>query len=136
MGRARGIYDNNPGANSFAGYPLGGRLHGPADLAAGAARAAAEHSARTAGRAVLFPGSDVLTGTCTVARLSDAFAIDDVISLGTPGAAEPAQRVVTRDHVRPEWRAGRLVLTVMPAVSGTLVPFEVPDPTACCADHG
>lgn len=42
---------------------------------------------------------------------------------------------MTRDHVRPQWQDGELVLTLMPAVGGVLVPFEVPDPTPCCADH-
>ncbi|MFE9727753.1 hypothetical protein ACFYQ5_30350 [Streptomyces sp. NPDC005794] len=43
--------------------------------------------------------------------------------------------MVTREFVRPQWRDGELVLAAMPAVGGTLVPFEVPDPTPCCADH-
>ncbi|WP_307678107.1 hypothetical protein [Streptomyces sp. V4I2] len=43
--------------------------------------------------------------------------------------------MVTWDHVRPQWQQGELVLTAMAAVGGTLVPFEVPAPTPCCADH-
>jgi hypothetical protein len=97
--------------------------------------AAAEHSARTAGRAVLFPGAGSLTGTLTVAELLAGAAIDAVRVLGVPGPPDPALRVVTRDHVRPEWRTGRLVLPAVPAAGGTLAPFEVPDPTPCCADH-
>jgi hypothetical protein len=117
------------------GAALGAELHGPAELAAGAARAAAEHTTRTAGRAVLYPGAAALTGTVTVARLLAGSAVDRVTVLGAPDGPGPDQRVVTRDHVRPEWRDGHLVLTAMPAAGGTLVPFEVPDPTPCCADH-
>jgi hypothetical protein len=122
-------------AREETGGAFGDRRHGPADLAAGAAQAAAEHTARTAGRAVLFPGAQALTGTVTVAELLAASGVDEVTALGAPGPADPGLGVVTREHVRPEWRAGRLVLTVMPAVGGTLVPFEVADPTPCCADH-
>ncbi|MEU3920851.1 hypothetical protein [Streptomyces sp. NPDC029004] len=118
-----------------AGTAFGALREGPGDLAAGAERAAAEHAARTAGRAVLFPGAAALTGTLTVGELSAASAVDEVATLGAPGAADPGGRLVTRDHVRPEWREGRLVLTVTPAVGGSLVPFEAPDPTPCCADH-
>lgn len=117
------------------GAALGTERHGPAELAAGAAQAAAEHTARTGGRAVLYAGADALTGTVTVARLLAVSAVDRVAVLGAPDGPGPERPVVTRDHVRPEWRDGELVLTTMPAAGGTLVPFEVPDPTPCCADH-
>ncbi|MGW0647820.1 hypothetical protein ACWD4T_03285 [Streptomyces umbrinus] len=87
------------------------------------------------GRAVVYPGSAALTGTVTVAELLSGSAIDRVTVLGSAGEPPPDQRVVTRDHVRPQWQDGELVLTLMPAVGGVLVPFEVPDPTPCCADH-
>ncbi|MEV0218850.1 hypothetical protein [Streptomyces sp. NPDC050704] len=87
------------------------------------------------GRAVVYPGSDALTGTMTVAELLSASAIDRVTVLGSPGEPPPDQRLMTRSHVRPQWQTGELVLTAMPAAGGTLVPFEVPDPTPCCADH-
>jgi hypothetical protein len=117
------------------GAAFGGERHGPTELAAGAAQAAAEHAARTGGRAVLYPGSEALTGTVTVARLLAVSAVDRVALLGAPDGPEPERRIVTRDHVRPEWREGQLVLTTMPAAGGTLVPFEEPEPTPCCADH-
>lgn len=88
-----------------------------------------------AGRAVLYPGASALTGTVTVADLRDRSAISRVVVLGAAGEPAPEQPVVTRDHVRPQWQDGELVLTLMPAVGGVLVPFEVPDPTPCCADH-
>lgn len=87
------------------------------------------------GRAVLFPGASALTGTLTLADLLARSAIDRVTVLGTPDEPAPDTRLVTRDHVRPHWQDGRLVLAAMPAVGGTLVPFEDPDPTPCCADH-
>ncbi|MFD7402105.1 hypothetical protein ACFV7R_05405 [Streptomyces sp. NPDC059866] len=88
-----------------------------------------------AGRAVLYPGSEALTGTLTIAELLSGSAIDRVTVLGTGGEAASDTTVVTRDHIRPQWQNGELVLAVMPAAGGTLVPFEVPDPTPCCADH-
>ncbi|WP_405534825.1 hypothetical protein OG787_08875 [Streptomyces sp. NBC_00075] len=87
------------------------------------------------GRAVLYPGVSSLTGTLTVAQLLEHSAIDRVTVLGTRDQLAPDTLLVTRDHVRPQWLDGELVLTVMPAVGGTLVPFEVPEPTPCCADH-
>ncbi|MFF3499643.1 hypothetical protein [Streptomyces sp. NPDC003247] len=87
------------------------------------------------GRAVLYPGADALRGTMTVAEVLSVSAIDRVTVLGAAERPAPDARLVTRDHVRPQWHDGELVLTAMPAVGGTLVPFEVPDPTPCCADH-
>ncbi|PKT71561.1 hypothetical protein CW362_18060, partial [Streptomyces populi] len=81
------------------------------------------------------PGSDAVTGVLTVGRLLEVTAVDRVAVLGSPEGASSEAELVTRDHVRPEWREGRLVLAAMPAAGGTLVPFEVPDPTPCCAGH-
>ena len=116
------------------GAALDDRRHGPAETAA---LAAAEHTARRSGRAVLFPGSDQLTGTVTVADLLQLTSVDGVFVVGaTSGEApDPVTPVLTQDHVRPEWREGRLVLALVPAVGNTLAPFEVPNPTPCCADH-
>ncbi|WP_427920582.1 hypothetical protein [Streptomyces sp. cg40] len=102
-----------------------------------AAHAATEHTARRSGRAVLFPGAEHLTGTITVADLLERTAIDGVIVVGaTSGdAPDPATPVHTQDHVRPEWREGRLVLALVPAAGNTLAPFEVSNPTPCCSDH-
>ncbi|SDC44786.1 hypothetical protein [Streptomyces prasinopilosus] len=87
------------------------------------------------GRAVLYPGASALTGTMTVAELIAASAISGVTVLGAPGPPDPGTRVVTRDHVRPQWQGDALVLAATPARGGVLVPFESPDPTPCCADH-
>ena len=100
-----------------------------------ALRAAAEAAATGKfGRAVIFEGSDRLTGTLTVAEVLAISAIDRVEVLGSGPA--PADAVLdTRDFVRPQFSAGELVLTTTPAAGGTLVPFESPDPTPCCANH-
>ncbi|MEU8653451.1 hypothetical protein [Streptomyces sp. NPDC048737] len=87
------------------------------------------------GRAVLYRGADRLRGTTTVGEVLSGSAIDRVTVLGTPDQPPLSARLVTNDHVRPQWQDGELVLAAMPAAGGTLVPFEVPEPTPCCADH-
>ncbi|MFF8192759.1 hypothetical protein ACF05L_18270 [Streptomyces bobili] len=87
------------------------------------------------GRAVLYRGSGLLSGTMTVGEVLSVSAIDRVTVLGTAGRTPSDRRLVTHGHVRPQWQGGELVLTAMPAVGGTLVPFEVAEPTPCCADH-
>ena len=56
--------------------------------------------------------------------------------VGGADPVDPAVTLVTRGHVRPWYDDGRLVLLVERAVGDRLVPFETPDPTPCCADHG
>lgn len=114
-----------------------GTVAGPAGLrfgteaGAGAALAAAEHTGRDGGRAVYFPGGAELPGRLTVGELLAGTAIDAAEVLG--GApADPDTVLITRSHVRPEWVAGRLLLRLMPALGGTYVPFETPDPHPCC----
>ncbi|MDX3362675.1 hypothetical protein ACIBWG_06015 [Streptomyces griseoaurantiacus] len=119
-----------------AGAALGTLRHGPHEPARAAARAAGEHAERTSGRAVVYPGADRLTGTLTLERLLADTAVDDVTVLGTPEPPAPTTRIDTRGHVRPTWRGGRLTLALSPAPGGLLAPFEVPNPTPCCADHG
>ncbi|WP_327403473.1 hypothetical protein OG194_27500 [Streptomyces sp. NBC_01288] len=115
------------------GAALGDRRHGPSEAAV---LAAAEHAARRSGRAVLYAGVERLTGTVTVADLLESTAIDQLTVVGAPLATlDPATPVLTQDHVRPEWREGDLVLALVPAAGNTLAPFEVPNPTPCCADH-
>jgi hypothetical protein len=114
----------------------GGLRHGPAEQAEAAARAASEHARRESGRAVVYPGVHRLAGTVTLERLLDRTAIDKVTVLGTSELPPPAAEIETRGHVRPTWHAGRLTLALTPAPGGRLTPFEVPDPTPCCADHG
>ncbi|WP_019066642.1 hypothetical protein [Streptomyces hokutonensis] len=103
-----------------------------------AAHAAAEHTARRSGRAVLFPGAEHLAGTLPLSDLLERTAIDRVTVVGATsgGPPDPTTPVHTQDHVRPEWRHGELVLALVPAAGNSLAPFEVPNPTPCCADHG
>jgi hypothetical protein len=85
-------------------------------------------------RAVIFPGSTALTGDLPVAEILSLSAINDIEILG--GATIDDNQIVrTGGFVRPQWRSGRLVLTLMPAVGDLLVPFETRNPTPCCADH-
>jgi hypothetical protein len=106
---------------------------GPAASEAAAA-AVADHRAGRGGRAVLFPGVRSLTGTMTVATMLAESAIDEVVVLGGPPCS-PDTLIDTRDFVRPQYRDGRLVLMATPAPGGMIAPFEVPNPTPCCANH-
>ena len=99
-----------------------------------AAAAVADHRTGRAGRAVLFPGVRSLTGTLTVATMLAESAIDDVVVLGG-SPCSPDTLIDTRDFVRPQYRDGRLVLMATPAPGGLIAPFEVPNPTPCCANH-
>ncbi|MER7935788.1 MULTISPECIES: hypothetical protein [unclassified Streptomyces] len=116
------------------GLTLAGRAHGPHAAADSARRAAAAPPA--AGRAVVYPGVRHLTGTVTAGTVLDRTAVERLVVLGAPAAGLPPDaRILTQDHVRPEWRDGVLTLALVPAAGGLLAPFEVPDPTPCCADH-
>lgn len=98
-------------------------------------RIAAAHAGRRGGRAVIYPGAEALTGVLPLRDLLTLSAIERVRVLG--GDAEPigSTLVDTRDFVRPEWMSGVLTLVLTPAPAGMLAPFEVPNPTPCCADH-
>jgi hypothetical protein len=113
---------------------LAGEVHGDPALAAPAEAARTAHADRRSGRAVHFPGAGLLVGTLAVREVLERSAVDRVCVL-TAGDAAPDAAVVTREHVRPTWQGGELVLLTQPAVGGTLVPFETPDPTPCCVDH-
>lgn len=104
------------------------------ELRRAAEHAAAAHAAGLAGRATVFPGVERLTGTLPVAELLDVSAIERVTVIGGAPAG-PDTLVDTRDHVRPQWRDGVLTLITTPAPGGRIAPFEVPNPTPCCADH-
>ncbi len=108
---------------------------GPLGLRHAADQASLELAGRLAGRAVHFQGQERLTGevaTDDVPALSAIRAVEGIAGTPTVGT-----RLVTRDFVRPVLRAGALVLQVRPfGEEGTVAPFEVPDPTPCCAAHG
>jgi len=82
----------------------------------------------------VFPGSSDLPAALTVGELLDRTAIDDLQIL-SGGSVDRGTTLVTRAHLRPTWTNGRLVLAVERAAGATLVPFETPNPTPCCADH-
>ena len=86
-------------------------------------------------RLFVFPGDEVLTGVVSVREILVRTAIDQVRGLaGTFPSLE--DRVDTQEFVRPVVERGRLVLVVRPGHAAGLVPFEQPNPTPCCADHG
>jgi hypothetical protein len=119
-----------------AGVTAGPRRLGPAELADAAAEAEAQHTARQAGRAVIYPGVTALAGTVTFGEVLAVSAITRVIVIGGEGEPGERDRLLTRDHVRPEWRDGALTLAITAVERGLFAPFEVPNPTPCCADHG
>ncbi|WP_326552463.1 hypothetical protein [Micromonospora sp. NBC_01813] len=104
-----------------------------ADFASAAEVVAAEHRQRRSGRAVRYPGVESLVGELSVAELLELSAIERVTLLGGVDP-EPDTPVLTRDFVRPQWINGVLTLIAAPAGSGRIGPFELPDPTPCCAD--
>jgi hypothetical protein len=107
-----------------------GSQSGPDGLAA--AQALARHG--VSGRAVVFPGSE-LTGAVRVGDLLAGSSIDRLHVVGGSDQPGADDFLDTRDHLRPEWQNGELVLAVTPAGPGRFAPFEVPNPTPCCADH-
>lgn len=95
---------------------------------------AVETDGKAAGRAVIYPGVESLTGTMTVAELLTRSAIDRIKVIG--GApSTPDTLIDTRDFVRPQWIDGQLTLVATPAPDDHIAPFELPNPTPCCADH-
>ncbi|MBN1172290.1 MAG: hypothetical protein JXA67_08950 [Micromonosporaceae bacterium] len=95
-----------------------------------AALAANDHALRRAGRAVVYPGVERLSGTLRIEEVLATSAIERVTVLdgGPPGSAEPPgdAKLDTRDYVRPQWSCGALTLLVRPTEIGHLVPFEGP----------
>ncbi|GIF55289.1 hypothetical protein [Asanoa iriomotensis] len=106
-----------------------------AEFAEGARIARDAHAAGTAGRAVVFPGQDRMTGVMSVADLLAAGAIDRIRVLGSAAPPAPSTEVDTLGYLRPQWMDGRLTLLTQPANSGRLAPFEVADQRGCCSDH-
>lgn len=101
--------------------------------ASGVRQALSEVQAGNGGRAVVFPGSSSVIGAMSVGEVLAVSALDRVVVLG--GVAVDDDIVETRDFVRPLWRDGELVLPVLPAGDHRFAPFEVPNPTPCCAVH-
>ena len=109
---------------------------GPDDAGEAALAAAADHAAGRAGRAVIYPGVEALTGVLTIADLLTNSAIERIRIIGGAAAEMPSDTdVETRDFVRPQWMNGHLTLVATPAPGGRIAPFEIPNPTPCCAAH-
>ncbi len=86
-------------------------------------------------RLFVFPGHLTLIGELTVREVLHQSAIDEVRGLaGTYPSLD--DRIDTQEFVRPVIEKGRVVLVVRPGHRAGLVPFEQPNPTPCCADHG
>ncbi len=129
------LADNAAAAESLGtGVLLADRYRGEPELRDTLTAAVIAHANRASGRAVVFPGSSLITGTVSVGEVLDRSAIDRVRVLAG-GSADGAAQLVTRDFLRPRWTGGELVLDVQPAAAGTLVPFETANPTPCCSMH-
>ena len=105
----------------------------------GARQALTNARDRDGGRAVRFPGWAQLTGTVPLRQVLASSAIDGISQLGG-GSPDPDALLITRGFVRPRWCSGELVLAVLPAGRNSagaplVAPFEVPNPTPCCAQH-
>ncbi len=144
-GSNRGFYDFSPSADSFAGYPMESyRTWGGSDWMTATVGGLWDSllaegkpwwiTAVFAGRAVIFPGVDELTGSRTVEAVLAKSAIDRLLVIGGPPVG-PDTMLHSRNFVRPEWRDGMLTLIVTPVAGGGVAPFEVPNPTPCRADH-
>lgn len=134
VGTALARVRDRPDASGPWALSLDRRTSGAPALVASAELARRAHVSRSSGRAVRFPGVGELVGVLPVPEVLGRSAIDRVsVLLG--GEAGSSLAVDTRGHVRPTWVDGRLVLLTQPASGGTLVPFESPHPTPCCADH-
>ncbi len=116
------------------GRLLGDQYTGPPELRPSLDAAVDAHLTRGSGRVVVFTGCEGLVGTLTVGEILSTSAIDRVNVLAS-SAADRQTLLVTRDFVRARWTGGELVLDTQPAAGGTLVPFETPFPTPCCAYH-
>ena len=123
-----------PEPGGTMGVLLPDRYIGEEELRETLAEAIRAHVRRKSGRAVAFRGCDALAGLMPVSEVLASSAIDRVHVLAA-GNAEPDAVLNTRNFVRPRWRDGELVLDTQPAAGETLVPFESPFPTPCCADH-
>ena len=122
------------GAGDELGRAVPGRSGGLPRLAVSAGTCLGVHAARSSGRAIHFPGAEGVHGTLTVAELLAGTAIDEVAGLGT-APVEDDTLVHTFGFLRPVFRAGALVLPVVPFGDGGVTPYEVRTPTPCCAAH-
>ncbi|CAN5565646.1 hypothetical protein BH10ACT8_BH10ACT8_04550 [soil metagenome] len=133
--RSTSVHDSAGAQDADLGLVLGARRYGAAALCSEAARVIEAHLEHSSGRVVVFPGADAIQDRLSVAELLAASAIERVQVLASDGPPTDAMPIVTRQFLRPRWVGGILVLHTQPAAGETLVPFETPNPTPCCADH-
>lgn len=120
-----------PAASAWVGGPpesalcVGRRCQGSPELVEAARTAIRERQSRSGGRCVHYPGVGALVGVRTAAEIVGLSAIDTVLELAGV-ALRPEAAVRTRNHVRPRWQFGTLVLYVQPSGRGPYVPFEAP----------
>ncbi|MPZ80028.1 MAG: hypothetical protein GEV28_06360 [Actinophytocola sp.] len=74
-------------------------------------------------------------GSCCPARLRREPGAADLAALTERLDGAGRAVVDTRDHLRPTFVAGRLVLLVEPAAGGVLRPAEIEEPHQCCGGH-
>lgn len=83
---------------------------------------------------MVFPGSAALRGTVLAGELLARSAIGRLVVFGGQ-PPEAGDLLETRDHVRPEWRDGELVLAVTRIHNGRFAPFEAAPSAVCQADQ-
>ncbi|CAM3528460.1 hypothetical protein KIPE111705_12665 [Kibdelosporangium persicum] len=115
-------------SSTVATVAMTARLVGPPEQLDGVEITTAETGA--SGRCVRFPGQSGLTGVHSIAEITAASAIDEVVAVGNQ--VTPDILVDTRGFLRPEYQDGRLVLLVEPAAGGMVRPIEIEQPHQCC----
>lgn len=106
---------------------------GPHDRRAGALEAAEAAASRTSGRAVAFPGRDLLVGDVPVQEILTRTAVDAVIS--SHGAYDVNAVLRTGDFIRPSYNDGQMIVHVGHSDPALLMPWETADPGPCCGGH-
>lgn len=94
---------------------------------------AAGHAERTGGRAIRFPGQNLLQGRMEFGDVLVRSAIEVLHHTGNPPG--PAAVLDTRNFVCPVFTDGALILLTQPGLDGDVMPFEVENPTRCCEFH-
>lgn len=111
----------------------GTRDTGDPQLIDAARQADQAHAHRSSGRAVIFPGQYILTGAVPIARVVADTAVEAIES--SHGPFDDDALLITGGFIRPVFSDGQLVILVGHNDPTQLVPWEVPNPRSCCADH-
>lgn len=111
-----------------------GLLTSSPGLAPSAAVAVTQHRTRSAGRLARYPGRVAVERRTTAGEVVAQSCIDEVAGLAGTLVAPDSELDLT-GFARPTWRDGHCTLLVQQGRAGLLIPFEVRDQQACCADH-